>query len=45
VLVGRLRPDESTKHGLVLWVCGDNLRKGAATNAVQIAELLIEGRD
>ena len=41
VLVGRLRKDESVKHGLALWVSGDNLRKGAATNAVQIAELLI----
>ena len=41
VLVGRLRKDDSVKHGLALWVSGDNLRKGAATNAVQIAELLI----
>jgi len=41
VLVGRIRTDESVPHGLVLWVCGDNLRKGAATNAIQIAELLI----
>ncbi len=40
VLVGRIRKDESVKHGLVLWVSGDNLRKGAATNAIQIAELL-----
>jgi len=44
VLVGRLRKDESVKHGLALWVSGDNLRKGAATNAVQIAELLIQRR-
>ena len=43
VFVGRLRKDESAPHGLVLWVSGDNLRKGAATNAVQIAELLIKG--
>ena len=42
VLVGRIRKDESTANGLVLWVSGDNLRKGAATNAVQIAELLIK---
>ncbi len=42
VLVGRLRADESVANGLALWVCGDNLRKGAATNAVQIAELLIK---
>jgi aspartate-semialdehyde dehydrogenase len=41
VLVGRIRKDESVAHGLALWVSGDNLRKGAATNAVQIAELLI----
>jgi aspartate-semialdehyde dehydrogenase len=41
VLVGRIRRDPSVPHGLALWVSGDNLRKGAATNAVQIAELLI----
>jgi len=41
VLVGRLRRDDSVPHGLALWVSGDNLRKGAATNAIQIAELLI----
>ena len=41
VLVGRLRRDEAVPHGLALWVSGDNLRKGAATNAVQIAELLL----
>ena len=40
VLVGRLRRDNARPNGLVLWVSGDNLRKGAATNAVQIAELL-----
>lgn len=40
VLVGRLRKDDSVANGLVLWISGDNLRKGAATNAVQIAELL-----
>ncbi len=38
--VGRIRKDESIKNGLNLWVVSDNLRKGAATNAVQIAELL-----
>ena len=43
VLVGRIRRDPSVPHGLALWVSGDNLRKGAATNAVQIAELLISG--
>ncbi|MGO9750066.1 MAG: aspartate-semialdehyde dehydrogenase [Solirubrobacteraceae bacterium] len=40
VLVGRIRRDESNPCTLNLWVVGDNLRKGAATNAVQIAELL-----
>ena len=39
--VGRLRIDQSVEHGLVLWVVSDNLRKGAATNAIQIAEELI----
>lgn len=38
VFVGRLRRDESVKNGLNLWIVADNLRKGAATNAVQIAE-------
>jgi aspartate-semialdehyde dehydrogenase len=42
VLVGRIRQDPSVPHGINLWLCGDNLRKGAATNAVQIAELLLE---
>jgi aspartate-semialdehyde dehydrogenase len=41
VLVGRLREDESQPNTLDLWVTGDNLRKGAALNAVQLAELLI----
>ena len=40
VLVGRVRGDESHPRALSLWVVGDNLRKGAATNAIQIAELL-----
>ena len=40
VLVGRVRPDRSVDHGLALFVVGDNLRKGAALNAVQIAEVL-----
>ena len=43
VFVGRIRADASHPHGLVLWVVADNLRKGAALNAVQIAELLIAG--
>jgi aspartate-semialdehyde dehydrogenase len=41
VLVGRIRQDLSHAHGLELWLCGDQIRKGAALNAVQIAELLI----
>jgi len=40
VHIGRLRIDPSTEHGLVFWCVADNLRKGAATNAVQIAEAL-----
>jgi aspartate-semialdehyde dehydrogenase len=44
VFVGRLRPDPSVRHGLLLWVVADNLRKGAATNAVQIAEALLKRR-
>ena len=41
VLVGRLREDPSQPDTLDLWVTGDNLRKGAALNAVQMAELLL----
>lgn len=41
VLVGRLREDPSTRHGLALWLSCDNLRKGAALNAVQIAETML----
>ncbi|MFO7871639.1 MAG: aspartate-semialdehyde dehydrogenase [Kiritimatiellia bacterium] len=41
VLAGRIRPDESVENGLALFVAGDNIRKGAALNAVQIAECLI----
>ncbi len=41
VFVGRIRRDASVENGINLWVVSDNLRKGAATNAVQIAELLI----
>jgi aspartate-semialdehyde dehydrogenase len=39
--VGRIRKDISVENGLVLWIVADNIRKGAATNAVQIAELLV----
>ena len=42
VFVGRFRKDPSVKYGLNFWCVADNLRKGAATNAVQIAEKLIE---
>ena len=42
VLVGRIRQDISHPNSLDLWLCGDQIRKGAALNAVQIAELLIE---
>ena len=43
-LVGRVRRDQSVEHGLALFVSGDNLRKGAALNAVQIAEALLARR-
>lgn len=42
VHVGRIREDDSTENALNLWIVADNLRKGAATNAVQIAEVLID---
>jgi len=44
VLVGRIREDGSRRNGLALWVVADNLRKGAALNAVQIAEALLARR-
>ena len=44
VLVGRVRQDRTVEHGLVLFVVADNLRKGAALNAIQIAELILQGR-
>jgi aspartate-semialdehyde dehydrogenase len=40
IFVGRIRRDESVKSGLNLWIVADNLRKGAATNALQILELI-----
>jgi aspartate-semialdehyde dehydrogenase len=43
VYVGRVRNDPSSPHGLQLWVAADNVRKGAALNAVQIAEIVIGG--
>jgi aspartate-semialdehyde dehydrogenase len=42
VFVGRIRRDPTVPHGLNIWVVADNLRKGAASNAIQIAEVLIE---
>jgi aspartate-semialdehyde dehydrogenase len=43
VYIGRVREDESIANGLNLWVVSDNLRKGAALNAIQIAECLVKG--
>lgn len=42
VFVGRIRPDLTNENGLCLWCCGDQVRKGAATNTIQIAELLVK---
>ncbi|MBO5836461.1 MAG: aspartate-semialdehyde dehydrogenase [Oscillospiraceae bacterium] len=42
VFVGRIRPDLTDDCGISLWCCGDQVRKGAATNAIQIAELLVK---
>ncbi len=42
VFVSRIRKDCSVKNGLSMWVVADNLRKGAALNAIQIAELLVK---
>ena len=44
VFVGRIREDLTDEKGLNLWCCGDQVRKGAATNAVQIAELVLGTR-
>ena len=41
VFIGRIRRDESVENGVNLWVVADNIRKGAATNAVQIAQEMI----
>jgi len=43
VLVGRIRRDTAAENGIALYLSSDNLRKGAALNAIQIAELLLEG--
>jgi len=42
VYVGRIRKDLASSHGIVLWVVADNLRKGAALNAWQVAEKAVE---
>jgi aspartate-semialdehyde dehydrogenase len=44
VLVGRLRRDETQPKTLNMWIVADNLRKGAATNAIQIAEYLLKAK-
>jgi aspartate-semialdehyde dehydrogenase len=44
VFVGRIRQDDTVKSGINLWIVADNVRKGAATNAVQIAEILAAGK-
>jgi aspartate-semialdehyde dehydrogenase len=44
VFVGRIREDNTVENGLALWCVSDNLRKGAALNAVQIAEELVRRR-
>ena len=43
-VVGRIRKDQSVDNGLVLWCAGDNIWKGAAQNAIQIAEALIDSK-
>ena len=42
IAVGRVREDLSNPNALELWLCGDQIRKGAALNAVQIAEILLQ---
>jgi aspartate-semialdehyde dehydrogenase len=44
VYVGRIRPDPTVAHGLALFLSNDNLRKGAALNAIQVAEVLLAQR-
>src|SRR5690606_4564084 len=44
VYVGRIRRDFSLENGLNIWIVADNIRKGAATNTIQIAELLLKNR-
>jgi aspartate-semialdehyde dehydrogenase len=45
VYIGRIRRDFSIDNGLNIWVVADNIRKGAATNAIQIAEQLLKDMD
>ena len=45
VIVGRIRRDPTVERGLALFLASDNLRKGAALNAIQIAKLLLDGVD
>jgi aspartate-semialdehyde dehydrogenase len=45
VLVGRIRPDAASDNGIALYLSADNLRKGAALNAIQIADLLLTEND
>jgi aspartate-semialdehyde dehydrogenase len=42
VYVGRIRKDISTERGISMWVAADQIRKGAATNAIQIAEIMVD---
>jgi aspartate-semialdehyde dehydrogenase len=44
VWVGRIRKDDSAENAINLWIVSDNLRKGAATNAIQIAEYLVSNK-
>jgi aspartate-semialdehyde dehydrogenase len=44
VFVGRIRRDESQPNSLNMWIVSDNLRKGAATNTIQIAEYLVANK-
>ena len=44
MLVGRIRQDPTEPNGLAVWAVNDNLRKGAALNAIQIAELVVAAR-
>jgi len=45
VYVGRIRKDLTNENGLTFWIVGDQIKKGAALNAVQIAEYLTQGKE